>query len=342
VISRHAVWSILLAACLIREATCVAACYHVYRYLPPRVKSVRDLVHYLPARVVTLDMMFATPVLAASAVLKIATDQVIGTDSAVTMCYLAGISLMALIYSDFSIHEFLLLTKSRNMHQSASLSSMTALYVLLSVATTVLYLFCVVLPTALMLPLDHALGPDSNNQTVLLLVRNMGVVLWLVCYLVVTYYVAHELRALIAGHQQAHSPSHTPVPTSGSSNAPGGAVADVLAHLMEAQFKVKTQTGMGAVVFTAFCIPVAWPYQQFQLALMTAIALSSSNCSLVLLRTLRASRRATANGTAPKLSSHASSRERTLASSAVAHKSTFGPPGNASVVVSPSYEQELA
>jgi len=297
--AQTALWSIFLLALAFRAGTHAVAFAAVLSGLGAKHKAsaLALLAHMrrsMPLRVVLLDGLVATPLLVAATVLKLATPvtAVLGTDVAVTMLYMLGIFLISVVYADFMVGEFTVLTNSRLMTKGASseFSSLLRKYVGLSALTTALYLVVVVAPTLAMLGLDHSQGPEQNGESVLLVVRNVGVVLWLFSYLLVVSYLQRELKHLVSTSSSGGGGGGGG--GGASSQSRSAAVQQVLAHLHQAQRNVAVQVFVAAIVYGAFCAPVLWPFQQFQLTLMVAIGLHGSNASLVILKTLRASRNA--------------------------------------------------
>jgi len=130
-------------------------------------------------------------------ILKLAgpTRFVIGTDFAVTLCFLGGFFLWTIIMADFHASEFRTLLC---VHLNSKLSAkMRWRYNVISSLQVLIYFCCTVVPTFAILFLDKSEGPVENDTYALLVGRNMGMLVYILCFLIGTLHLTSEFRVVL-------------------------------------------------------------------------------------------------------------------------------------------------
>ena len=119
----------------------------------------------------------------------------------------------------------------------------------------------------------------ENKKYILLIVRNIGVLLWLIFQYSSTYFIAMETNELL---QTLTSEARYSQDASSSQKR---FVAEVIGYLKSVQQQIKKALLVGLLLYTTFTFPFFWPLQQYAVAVIGIIAMLASNVGVVYLKT---------------------------------------------------------
>jgi hypothetical protein len=196
-------WAIFLFFCMYR---------FVFAYLS-FARQVREQgvdVHSFMFRTLAFDLCVCTPLFTATALLRLTdspqTPHVIGTDLATTLVFVTGTLATVSAWAMFEIHQFSLLCVGNNLGDHAGTKrgierQSTTNYLLVAS-----YGFLTILPTVVALGLDKAKGPVASGEFIIIIVRNVGVVVWQICALVGAILMQREISSLLTGKLTSSGP----------------------------------------------------------------------------------------------------------------------------------------
>jgi hypothetical protein len=269
------VWSVLSVFFLLRNLAtlwslkmCLSKNYRVFMNKP---HPVRSYFRHMPLRVITLDGFLWSPLFLTCCLRKASTPSaVLGTDVAVTTTFFLGFAGLTATWADFTMAQFMAMVNYRLGLQSVDL--LKRRFAVISAMEIASYQMLTGVPMLYMLFLDRAQGPVVNGENVILIVRNMGVVAYLLGTVTVT-------AALMTRQLQSVLKSIANIDEQRLNGA--GHILDVLKNQQTALFR----QGMTAcLVFALFSAPFAWPYQQYALSFLNSINAFVASPGIALLR----------------------------------------------------------
>lgn len=285
------VWSLLLVFSLHRTFENVR-CLHEMSSQKKRPTKLSQLFKEVRYRSVIVDLLTICPLIVSTSLMKIATafsptPFVLGTYAPLTVTLVIGVFCGLVTVSDFLSHQLEILVKSQIDH-AGSRERVLSLSRRLTALTLSSYLMLSVVPALVTLSLDKSLGPIQNDQYVIIVVRNVGIVGWQVFQLLGSRYLVKETRAIKAflvpsrngetgGVQGSHS-----APTSPKSRAllQGGPSTDRMASIimmMEHRSRNLTKTNVVVgTVYAVFCIPQLFAQQTYLLGGLTSLGMLTS------------------------------------------------------------------
>jgi len=154
------------------------------------------------------DLIIVIPLLVAAGGLKLSDNQSqsIGTEVPVTICFVFGVVLNVVLWSEFEMHKYKMLVRSTFMGPHTERGeAMVRLNKIMNRFLMLSYLLLGVVPTMFAFPLNKSLGPVASNEWIIIIVRNCGVIFWQVF---VRFFSRRRCPLLIS--QRAHRPSSCP------------------------------------------------------------------------------------------------------------------------------------
>jgi hypothetical protein len=261
------IWSVFLVALAIRQAITLVSLSRSFGSENRRGKS---FLTYMPTRVGCLDFFVATPLLIVSAALKLTGAQVIGTDVPVTATLSVGFALWTAIWADYSYSQFGMLLRAR-MQNHRETERVAVVYRTVSVLQVAVFCLATVLPTMLMLVTDKRLGPAASNERTLLIIRNIGLLAWIVALVAGIHITTKQLKSLV-------------LPTMSSSDSAKTAAAMVMAFLTAKQLEVAKIAAVTTLVYVLFLIPFLYGFVQYAVCFLGILSAFSSSPALVFIR----------------------------------------------------------
>lgn len=306
-------WSFFLLLVLVRAAQNVRAL--VEQCERKRPSRWQDIVKEMRFRALVGDLLTTVPLASAAAIMKIATARsndvvVIGSDPAFTVLFVVSIWCGLGTVVDFLHIQFATLVRSQ-IDLKQNRKKLYAASSWLNILTFASYGVLNALPTMVALGLDKSLGPWDNNEYIIIIVRNLGVILWQVFQLWGSRHLSGQIQAIrhfasLQHHTDTNdssSPSHKnqsirasgqqeSVPparlaTQGSSTAlnlpasqqPASPSAtdgklEAIIEMMDERRRDLLKTNV--VVFLAystFTIPFFYPYQTYCLTVLAALGM---------------------------------------------------------------------
>jgi len=106
-------------------------------------------------------------------------SQSIGTEVPVTICFVFGVVLNVVLWSEFEMHKYKMLVRSTFMGPHTERGeAMVRLNKIMNRFLMLSYLLLGVVPTMFAFPLNKSLGPVASNEWIIIIVRNCGVIFW--------------------------------------------------------------------------------------------------------------------------------------------------------------------
>jgi len=242
-----------------------------------------------------VDALIATPLCVAATCYKLSDlhGVVLGTDVAFTVTLMCSVAIHATIWAVFQHLQFRVLAASQHLLATSRMFSfasssqpgtrMLRAHFLLELGLCFTYILFTIVPTFTALGLNPAPGPVASGEYITLIVRNMGVVLWvslaLAAYMVLYRQVrSMELRSAtedsdgkaeerdaasngrIVSLRGGVAPANKPAPASSFGTQ------QVLAFLGKNVRSNAFRQSFAIVTYTLFSIPPAWPYTSFNVA----------------------------------------------------------------------------
>lgn len=191
-------WSFFLLFVVIRGVQNVRALLEQIERKRP--SGWRDLVREMRFRALVGDLLTTIPLAAAAAIMKIVTARsnqalVIGTDPGVTVIFVVSIWCGLAWVLDFMHVQFLTLVRSQ-IDLKGTRKSLYRISTILNLLTFSSYFMLNVLPTVVALGVDKSLGPWTNNEFVIIIVRNVGVMGWQVFQLAGSRYLGDQIEKI--------------------------------------------------------------------------------------------------------------------------------------------------
>ena len=230
--------------------------------------AARTLMTHLTYRVLLAELLVICPLFLVTTLLKAVRGDVVGTDVAVTVCFILTVIFFQIAQLDVGLAEFRILfatfsptvrDRLRRAHLAASLGSLT------------FYALATGVPTFVALSLPKTQGPICSYQYVLLLVRNVGVVAWQGFSIATTLMLRSRASALMQSSVPVAG-GHVSVSSRNNPAQSASRVQKVLEHLNAELGRMRTQGTLSLVLYAVFCIPVLWEQQTFVYAFTWMLA----------------------------------------------------------------------
>jgi hypothetical protein len=281
VVTHSVLWGLAFANSLLRECTIVSAfLLLLYEGRYKRKKTFYRILtegHLVP--IILFDMIISTPLLIIAAVRKLFYLDVFGTDVLMTLSAVFGIWLGTLGFSVFEHQTFKALTRGALMNVSER-QRLDSMHLRLLTTAWITYSI-VVVPTLAALALNKIDGPITSNEFILLLLRNIGFILWYIFFGLAARSVALQ-AARILNSLSVHSKDGS----DGSSKASPkqDAALNVVEFLKQNDKELATRSIFMLFVWSATSVPQLWPFHGYFMAILSSIAAFKVNPSQVVLR----------------------------------------------------------
>ena len=362
------IWTLLLALLVLRFRDLAVALHR--RLKEQAAKSAaaaaatrvskRPQLAKRPVQLMLVDALIATPLCVAATCYKLSDlhGVVLGTDVAFTVTLMCSVAIHATIWAVFQHLQFRVLAASQHLLATSRMFSfasssqpgtrMLRAHFLLELGLCFTYILFTIVPTFTALGLNPAPGPVASGEYITLIVRNMGVVLWvslaLAAYMVLYRQVrSMELRSATedsdgkAEERDAASngrivslrgggggggggggvaPANKPAPAS-----PAVGTQHVLAFLGKNVRSNAFRQSFALVTYTLFSIPPAWPYTSFNVAFGIIIVQVSMSPAKVMNAALSAASSAASSAKAASPGGRAGAANSTVTTSPMASKS---------------------
>lgn len=239
--------------------------------------------------ILIFDVTLANPLVEALCVVKIADPgAVVGTDWIPSALLGLGVLSVLLSHSMFSSHQFNALTSVKSgMAGKDELEALRNRYRRFRTFSLVAYFALNTLPTMASLASDKSKGPIKSLEVVAMMIRNAGVVFWMVTDIFANRLMKRECDAL----QE----------TLAKSMISSQQVLNVMNFIQNAAKSLQRQLFVGLFLYTFAMLPWFWPFQTYLISFSFAFGSVGSNLGLMILRSRRAQDRAAAivhsNGT---------------------------------------------
>lgn len=264
-------WTFLLALCVVR-------CVEVVRVLNRRFReSNKAAWRQRPVQLLLFDIIIATPLLVVPCCLKLADrhNTVLGSDTAFTIIFLLGISLVAAEWGFFQQQQFDTLVRSQYVSATAQSTKMVRTHWRFQLGLILSYALLSVPPTLAALGLDHSISPVDNKEFVLLIIRNCGVVLWQMCALAGYAFMLAQVKAI---QSSVHSSDKNASP-----GAPVGRSAQAVVVYLRSNVRSNVfKNSIAFVVYGISSIPPLWPFQSYTIPIIVMLLVHSMNPARVL------------------------------------------------------------
>lgn len=281
IIGGKVVWTLYLLTALIRQAILCFALHEKYK-TKGGIAKWSDLYTYMPYRLLSLEVGLVTPGYIVVGFMKsIDTNQVIGSQVAVTILfYFSSFSSIA-IYSHFLTDQMKMILTSKGLVLNEVGKRFLSRYAKINAAFSLCYFLVAALPGVLQLAMDKSLGPIDNRQYILLIVRNVGIVLWLLVQLFSVQFIVKETSDLHRALHNVHEHNNE------NNKESSKQVMEIVGFLRNVQKSVLKTTLVGGVTFIVFTVPFFWMWQQYSTAIVSCMALIMSNIGMIYLQTSR-------------------------------------------------------
>ena len=236
----YVIWSAQLLFLCCRELLILRAMFSQFRY-KGRL-TLKAALSYMPYRVLAVDGFIAGVILLGLPIQKLLPEGlVIGTDIGPTLCLVLGTLFGTLAYNDFEFAQFRALVKASSMDFAMHKQLLRRQRTVLGV-THFAYCFFSLVPSVVALRLDKSLGPIQNQEYVTLVLRNIGIIIWLSCQWIADVFMQREIRAIVGALVQVGS-------TGGSTS--------VLDYLNKHAAVTKSTAASACVIWLLFSLPVS-------------------------------------------------------------------------------------
>jgi len=225
---------------------------------------------YMPYRVLMFDGLIANPITLGFPIQKLLPNGfVAGTDVGVTLCLVLGTFLITWAYNDFEYTQFHAIVRASSMnfelHNRLLVRQRKLMWM-----TKLSYSCFAIVPTLVALGLDKRLGPVKNYEFVALILRNIGIVIWVASQWVADLYMQREIRTIIASLQYMNL---------------GTQGASPVLHYLNKHAKTSNRTAVIAcLIWIFFSLPYFWPFQGYAMTIVSCLGiLGSANEAVVLM-----------------------------------------------------------
>jgi len=273
-------YSLMLAFLMIRAAY---DAFGLHDIITKRKDKPLSFISNVQFRILVFDFVAGTPSLVAMCCLKLATDQVIGTDVAVTFLCIFGFSCWILAWADFCISQFAALIKFVALGKPQMALRMLHVYKRATIAQMVVYILATGAPTFAMLFGNKSLGPDASNETTLLIIRNVGVILWVLSLVLGTRLSIQELDKF-HGSSTLESSKETGAATSQQQHPTTNATSRVISFLRQQHVQVTIQAAFITCLYIVFTTPPFFGWQMYSLCITGVLTSFRSSPALVFIR----------------------------------------------------------
>ena len=280
-------WAITLLVCLLKQKESVHA---LADKNPTLQKLQRSFYTDQLTRLLVLDLVIATPLLIVACCLKLADRQaaVLGSDLAFTLTLCTGVLLTASIFCKFQVLSFRILLMA-NFYQNAKTARILRQDEITQTLLALSYGILTVLPTLCAFALDQSVGPVQSGEWIIIVVRNIGIVLWQLFGLMGSALLLREVTKMHSTTQGSSNKT-----SDGPSLATVGAgSAKRVVEFLKSNFRGIFRTNaILLVLYAIFSIPFTWPFQ----TLSSSIAVTAMLRNYSLGKIVLASRKAAASG----------------------------------------------
>jgi len=202
-------------------------------------------LEYMPYRVLLLETVLAGPILLGLPIQKLLPEGlVIGTDPGPTLCLVIGTFLGSWAYNDFELSQFYALVKASSMDYETHRRLMRRQSAVVWM-TRVSYWFFAVVPSLVALGLDKSLGPVQSGEYILLILRNIGIVIWMASQWLSDVFMQREIQSIIKSLSRAQ--------VGGSQGT-----TSLLEYLNVHAAKTKSTTMFATLIWLFFSLPVGF------------------------------------------------------------------------------------
>ena len=212
----------------------------------------RSAVRHPPYIVLTMDIATIAFFLIPTAVLKIATTQVLGTDVAVTLLLGTGVALQLSMEALLKVNLFSALAKARLRGAMQNADRLVRIFTTNQIGMWFFYFAMSVVPGFVMLGLDPSVGPIASHRDALLVLRNCGVAAWLTAQMLGLMWMYRELSTVLRTVKETAE--------MGVAQTRADTVSSVIAYLAKEQRKLSLTLAVSFSVYTAFSVPYLWPF----------------------------------------------------------------------------------
>jgi hypothetical protein len=285
IIVHSIIWGIALAATLFRQMTIFAAfSLLIYEGVHKKQKKLRQIFvdgHFLP--IITFDLTLANPLLLVTCVRKVFYQEVFGTETLVTVSTIIGITFTAVGFSTFEHLTFRTLTKGALM-DSSERQKLDSMHFKLTVTTLVAYSI-VGVPSLAALALDKSKGPIVSSEYVLLLLRNIGFLVFYALLAATARGIHRQAARILDSVSPKERSSREPSNNGSTTTSPKQIAAIQVVEFLEQNDKeLATRCILLLVIWSIASIPHFWPFHGYFMAILAAIATFKTNTSQILLK----------------------------------------------------------
>ena len=304
-------WTVLLALLVVRYVHLVPV---LKRRWGDAKRKPGGVLRDKPVRILLFDALAATPLSIVGACLKLSDrhNVILGTDVAFTITFLLGILGINVMWGEFQIMQFHVLVTSNYLSDTAWRRRILTLNFWCQRGLGLSYMLSIA-PTFVALGLDKSLGPIQSGEYIILIVRNIGVVLWQFFAFAGYYFMYRQVDALQSSVQasggaesaSSNAPGPGPGPASPTSASKLGSPvvvrrnANNVVEVLRANLVSNAKKNLLAlVVYTLFSIPFAWPYQTYAISFAACLLAVAMHPAKVL-RTAQRAAQDTSNLASP-------------------------------------------
>jgi len=218
----------------------------------------------VPLALIVTDIVITVPVCIAALVLKIldspSTPHVLGTDVAVSVLFALSNIFILVPYALFEAFQFrTLLLGGQLNYKSASTARGLVQYNATQFLLVAIYIGVNMIPRLVPLGMDQSQGPISDGEWVIIIVGNLGQILWQVF----NYLGGVMMKRTIAKISSDHHAS--------AAHRDADRLSKVLEALTEHTRAMRSQIVIFVVLYTSGALPWLWRFQTFYLALAASV-----------------------------------------------------------------------
>jgi hypothetical protein len=288
----YVMWALFLAMALLKQKESGGALAHKCKSLSA---VRRSLLTSQLTRLLVLDFTLATPLLMVAAVLKLANPRtaVLGSDVPFTLTLSFGVLCTASLWSAFQVMQFGALIVANFYHHNGKIHGVLNVDKITQILLALSYGLLTVLPTLCAFALDQTLGPWASGEWVIIVVRNIGVVVWQLCGLSGNILLIRQVKRL-----NMTASMDAPNNSSKLENDKTSAAQRVVAYLT-ASAKTMLKTNLAILVlYSLFSIPFSWPFQTFSVCIAIIVMVRSYSMGKIVMATRQAAHLAMSPGLA--------------------------------------------
>jgi hypothetical protein len=221
-------------------------------------------------RVVIIDIFCTVPLMACWPILRLSGDQIVGTDTAITIVMPLSILSMTLTYGDLQ-HQLFAAVIGTTFHKLEN-NSLLRLHGMLIYGISASYFFVAVIPTLITLSFDKNLPPQENGLLIVLIIRNIGLLIWQICALLAARMTSVQVHNLIKSLGEIH----------------GVDTGAVLAFVKNDEKEIIKKNFVALIAYILFSTPWMWTYQGIQMLMMAILGSSGMIPGKIILGSLQA------------------------------------------------------